>query len=180
MFQKGYTPHNKGKKVTPKRAKVLRVQILKVGKSTRFKKGQKAWNKGIPSPMKGKSAIWNIGRPAWNKGKPWSKKMKEKLSIAHLRQKSWNKGKKFPEKSGKNHFAWKGSKVGYGALHDWVVRKLGKPRKCENCKTIKAKKYEWANKSGRYLRKLSDWVRLCNSCHKLNPVKMHKRFRKLI
>ena len=45
---------------------------------------------------------------------------------------------------------WKGNKVGYGALHDWLILRLGKPQVCDNCGTTKAKKYEWANISKKY------------------------------
>lgn len=67
--------------------------------------------------------------------------------------------------SGENSWAWKGNSVGVDALHDWVKKHLGKPRKCEFCKTTTAKQYEWANKSQQYKRDLSDWIRLCRSCH---------------
>lgn len=36
---------------------------------------------------------------------------------------------------------------------------------CEHCKSTTKKRYEWANASGDYLRNLSDWIRLCKSCH---------------
>lgn len=68
-------------------------------------------------------------------------------------------------RTGKLHGCWKGDKVGYGALHTWIQHKLGKPRKCEDCKSITALRYEWANISGKYSRDLSDWKRLCKSCH---------------
>lgn len=60
---------------------------------------------------------------------------------------------------------WKGDRVGRPALHNWVQKHLGKPIKCDHCKTIKAKQYDWANKSQKYKRQLSDWIRLCRSCH---------------
>lgn len=60
---------------------------------------------------------------------------------------------------------WKGNKVGRTALHNWVERQLGKPKKCEHCKSETAKKYEWANKSQKYKRDLNDWIRLCTKCH---------------
>lgn len=62
-------------------------------------------------------------------------------------------------------WAWKGNSVGKSALHDWVIRKLGKPMICDHCNSITAKKYEWANKSQKYKRDLSDWMRLCTKCH---------------
>lgn len=60
---------------------------------------------------------------------------------------------------------WKGDKVSKGALHDWVKLNLGKPKKCQHCRTTKAKKFEWANKSQKYKRDLGDWLRLCTTCH---------------
>ncbi len=60
---------------------------------------------------------------------------------------------------------WKGDKVGKEALHNWVERHLGKPRKCEHCNTLEAKCYDWANKSQEYKRDLTDWIRLCRKCH---------------
>lgn len=66
---------------------------------------------------------------------------------------------------GERHFAWQREKVSYNALHLWVRTNLGRPKFCEECKTIKAKKYDWANKSYLYKRDKSDWVRLCRSCH---------------
>lgn len=60
---------------------------------------------------------------------------------------------------------WKGDKVGYMALHDWVRRTLGKPKYCEHCKTTEAKMFDWANISGKYKRNIKDWKRLCRSCH---------------
>ncbi len=60
---------------------------------------------------------------------------------------------------------WKGDNVGITALHNWVERNLGKPSKCEHCKTTTANKFEWANKSQKYKRDLKDWIRLCTKCH---------------
>lgn len=71
--------------------------------------------------------------------------------------------------TGPKNVNWKGGKVGYDALHDWVERKLGKPHKCENCgrTDLKHRQYHWANISGKYKRKISDWIRLCVRCHKI-------------
>ena len=66
------------------------------------------------------------------------------------------------KRCGKNHM-WKGDKVGYTSLHQWLYRKLGQPNKCEHCG--KNKKCDWANKSGKYKRIVSDWIRLCRKCH---------------
>jgi len=65
------------------------------------------------------------------------------------------------------HWAWRGDKVGYSALHGWVRRRLGIPRFCEGCGSENKKKYEWANISGEYKRDINDWIRLCTSCHRI-------------
>jgi hypothetical protein len=69
-------------------------------------------------------------------------------------------------RSGDNHRWWKGDEAGYHAKHKWVQTVAGKPRFCESCGTENAKKFEWANISGEYFRKLDDWIRLCVSCHR--------------
>lgn len=60
---------------------------------------------------------------------------------------------------------WKGDKVKYSGLHYWVRKHLGRPMKCEECKSTKKKRYEWANIDHKYKRDLNDWIRLCCSCH---------------
>lgn len=62
--------------------------------------------------------------------------------------------------------AWKGEKVGYGPLHRWIIKILGQPNKCEECNATDRIHYQWANISGKYLRELNDWKRLCLKCHK--------------
>ena|SRR3990167_654594 len=98
----------------------------------------------------------------WNKGKkgsiPWNKNLKG-IHLSPITE--FKKGQTADEKNA----AWKGDNVGYVALHKWVARKRGKPQQCEHCKTTKAKQFDWANKSGKYLRNLNDWLRLCVSCH---------------
>ena len=62
--------------------------------------------------------------------------------------------------------AWKGEKVKYMGLHNWVRRHLGTPKKCMHCGTTEEKVYHWANISKKYKRDLNDWVRLCVPCHR--------------
>ena len=98
--------------------------------------------------------------------KLWEKpEYREHMRKVHKGQKPWNTGKKRPEMTGENHFAWKGNEVGYHALHTWVERRLGKPQCCDLCGTIEKRRYHWANKSGKYKRKITDWIRLCVPCH---------------
>lgn len=69
---------------------------------------------------------------------------------------------------GESHPSWKGSGVGYAGLHKWVKVQLGQPLKCEFCgvEDVQKSRYEWANKSRLYYRDISDWIRLCISCHR--------------
>lgn len=107
--------------------------------------------------------------------KPLSQETKLKLSL--LKKGTRNAGS-FPKgivpttafKPGQfvneNHFAWKGDEASYSAKHYWVYRKLGRPNECKECGKIEGK-FTWANISGEYKRDLTDWKRLCYSCHKI-------------
>lgn len=64
---------------------------------------------------------------------------------------------------GKKNGQWKGTGVGYSALHHWVKRHKPKNEICEKCKTRSS--IDLANISGKYKRDLSDWEWLCRSCH---------------
>lgn len=61
---------------------------------------------------------------------------------------------------------WKGEKISYGALHNWVRARKGRPADCIKCGTNRAKLFHWANISGKYLRDLNDYQSMCPSCHK--------------
>lgn len=74
---------------------------------------------------------------------------------------------------------WKGQKAGYMAIHNWLRRYLGSPKRCENCGTTQAKRYDWANISGKYKRDFNDYVRLCVSCHLKMDSKNRVRGQKL-
>lgn len=54
-------------------------------------------------------------------------------------------------------------KPGYDAIHEWVDRWAEDPKSCSNCGSTQ--RLEWSNKTGKYLRDLSDWQRLCKKCH---------------
>lgn len=80
--------------------------------------------------------------------------------------------KGFPQGKFEDNPGWKGDKVTKHSVHRWIDNNYGKPKKCEKCNTEQAKRYDWANKSGKYLRDIKDFVRLCRSCH----VKMDKNY----
>lgn len=76
----------------------------------------------------------------------------------------WNKGKTHLKESKNPN--WKGDNVGYTALHDWLRKNYGKASKCEHCKTLNAKRYEWALIKGKkYQRKRENFIELCPKCH---------------
>lgn len=88
-------------------------------------------------------------------GKHHSKETKEKNRIAHL-------GKNI----GELHWNWKGTDAKLISKHTWIAERYGSPKYCEHCKSIKKKKYEWANVDHEYSRKKEDYIRLCTSCHR--------------
>lgn len=60
------------------------------------------------------------------------------------------------------HYGWKGDKVSYSALHNWVRKNKPKTKACEQCNAIK--KLELAN-MGIYDRNFDNWKWLCKKCH---------------
>lgn len=66
-------------------------------------------------------------------------------------------------RKGEMHPNWRGNKVSYTGLHQWVRRTLEKPETCDDCKLNEP--VEVANISHKYLRDLSDWLWLCRTCH---------------
>lgn len=79
------------------------------------------------------------------------------------------------KQSGSNNSKWKGDKVEYQALHQWIRKHFGSPTVCEDCgaSNLKGRKIHWANKSGKYLRVRSDWKRICVKCHHAFSKKPH-------
>lgn len=72
---------------------------------------------------------------------------------------------------GQSNPLWKGDKVGYASLHEWVRNHLPKPLVCQMCKVKEP--YEVANISGNYLRDLKDWQWLCRKCHMVSDGRMN-------
>ena len=136
-FKKGIVPWSKSQKG------------VHLSPNSEFKKGMTPWNKGLT--IKDKRVAQYVLNGAINKkGQHCSPKTEFK------------KGDMIGDKNNN----WKGNRVGYYGLHTWIFRQLGKASRCtdKNCKK-KSKRYEWANKSGKYLRELTDWIELCKICH---------------
>ena len=111
------------------------------------------------------------------KRKPFAKEHLANISKAKMGHLGWWKGKKRPAAStlkmiGQNrdeeNCNWKGDRAGYGSIHFWVVRRKGKPLKCEVCwnDELKSRQYHWANIDHKYNRVLEDFLRMCATCHK--------------
>ena len=66
---------------------------------------------------------------------------------------------------GKNNGKWKGNKVSYTALHNWVRRHKPKIEICEVCNFNKA--VDVANISGKYKRDIKDYRWVCKHCHRI-------------
>lgn len=88
----------------------------------------------------------------------------EKISLAHKGQHS-SPATQF-KKAQISAYAVVGSVNEYRNLHKWVEKQLGRPEKCSVCGKIGyGRQIHWANKSKRYLKEISDWIRLCVKCH---------------
>jgi hypothetical protein len=88
-----------------------------------------------------------------------------------------NKGKKrvIPKsafKKGQIPHNYSGDKCSYMAVHQWLRRNFKKSGKCSSCGRVDVKT-QWANKSGKYLRDIQDYIELCRKCHefmdRINP-----------
>lgn len=65
--------------------------------------------------------------------------------------------------TGEKNSQWKGNRVKYGALHDYIKWHLPATELCQSCKKVKP--YDLANISQEYKRDLTDWEWLCRRCH---------------
>ena len=112
------------------------------------------------------------------RGKNFRQPLKARLKISkslignkhgfQIGKKSWITGKVNIWVLAEKNINWKGNKVGYRALHRWIrSRKFG-GNICEFCGKLKTtpKSIHLANKTGKYLRNLTDWLWLCVKCHK--------------
>lgn len=111
--------------------------------------------------VKGNQGFW-LG-----KKRPRLKSSNASKTMFKEGSKPWNKGIEWKEMQGKNHPRWKEKDVEYHTLHKWINKTFGRPMRCSNCgDDSQETKYHWANKTGKYLKDKSDWIRLCVLCHK--------------
>src|SRR3990167_2922924 len=104
-----------------------------------FPKGHQI-NKGRTSPFKGTHRQTNTGRTWFKKGEHISQATEiqagQRISPKtefKKGMKPWNYGIKYDQITGDKHPLWKGKDVGYGALHSWIKRNLGKAVWCAHC-----------------------------------------------
>lgn len=100
----------------------------------------------------------------WNKGIIRTEEQKKKISDT-LKNKGIKPINRW-EASGTDNSNWKGDEAGNSAMHSWIKRKLGFPKKCEHCGTTDDRMYHWSNKDHTYKRIILDWQRLCVPCHR--------------
>lgn len=65
---------------------------------------------------------------------------------------------------GSAHHHWKGDAAGKQAFHSRLYTQHGKPGRCSRCGTTTAKRYDYANLTGRY-EDPGDYTPMCRSCH---------------
>lgn len=85
--------------------------------------------------------------------------------MEYMRNKSGRFVKGHKQGTGPDNPGWKGGVAFYCTRHEMIYKLFGQPKKCEDCGSTEAKKFEWANLSGEYKIERSDWRRLCTTCH---------------
>jgi hypothetical protein len=68
------------------------------------------------------------------------------------------------DQTGEKNAGWKGSNASYNSFHRRVIDVKGRASSCDDCGTLDAKVYDWANLTGRY-EDIDDYKPLCRSCH---------------
>lgn len=97
-----------------------------------------------------------------NRGKNNSMFGKKHSIYAKIKMSNLKIGKK-GKNSGEKHYNWKGNKVGYASLHEWVRKYFPQPYECQQCNRILP--LDLANITGIYNRDFNNWKYLCRKCH---------------
>jgi len=121
----------------------LRRRFVKFGieRKSKFRK--------IQLPHKKKFQKGNI---PWNKNLKYDKELKIKLDTKGL-------------ELGRGYFRGQILKETYPNIHYWVRKHKKYPEKCNDCGQSN-KRLEWSNVDHKYRRVLSDYIRMCTSCHR--------------
>lgn len=122
-------------------------------------------NGGIPSMLgKKNSELQKQTVSNMFKGKKLSGEHRKKLSDARLGMKFSDSHKANIKKSMAKYRGrtFKGSSSEYKCLHFWLKGKLPK-LECEQCHATD--KLQYANRTGLYLKDVSDYIVLCTLCH---------------
>lgn len=76
-------------------------------------------------------------------------------------------------KIGEESNPWKGDSASYSAIHRWLRRHYGNPKKCAHCGKTDGR-LGWANKDHKYKRNIEEYIGLCASCHKIYDNRMFR------
>jgi hypothetical protein len=137
---------------------------------------KKRWEKSKFCSAKCKSSyrtkVGRVNKKCENCGKVFSVVLSEKDKIRCCSKKCSNNLRKITSR-GKNNPSWKNRCDGnYVSLHDWIRRRLEKPKFCQEC-GIKPP-IDLANISQLYKQNLSDWEWLCRRCHMVKDGRLEK------
>lgn len=79
----------------------------------------------------------------------------------------FKKGNRFGNqfKKGSENAYWKGDKVNYQSLHNYITKYKSKTNKCEICGEIKKLQLSFDHSLGRHTRNIDDYKWLCSKCH---------------
>lgn len=101
----------------------------------------------------------------------WKRKISEGVKRQHAEGRGRSPG--FTDEQRKKAYQtnWRGDNISNTGLHQWVAYWKGRPKWCESCGTTTARKYEWANIDHKHRRVLSDYIRMCTSCHRKYDIK---------
>lgn len=67
-------------------------------------------------------------------------------------------------KEGSQTANWKGDKAKYQAIHCWLRKYKGRPKRCKLCGKTEGR-LEWASKDGTHKRRLNHYFGACKRCH---------------
>jgi len=96
------------------------------------------------------------------KGELRYKRCRRCSNIGLKHGKAWNSGIRLMSKA----YQWKGELAGYAAKHHFLRKILGNAKFCMIDPNHISKKYSWHNIYGNGSRTPSDYISVCESCHR--------------